>query len=398
MTTADRPRLLFYCQHAVGLGHLARSLALADGLARQFDVLLLNGGRMPSGTRIPDGVQVLNLPALGHDEVFDLVSHEPGMTVDEIVAMRPGMLLAALRDHRPEVVLVELFPFGRKKFRFELLPFLDAIDGLGAARPLVACSLRDILVGSRRDQAGHDEKASRLANRYFDAVLMHADPAFARLSESFAPATALEVPVHYTGFVAPEAAAVDAVAVERERRVIVSAGGGSVGGPLVRAALAAQRRLRTEAGLATTIITGPFAPDEVFAGAAAVAAVTESLTVLRHVPDLCGEMRRSAVTVSQCGYNTAMDILRAGTPAVVVPYAEGREDEQRRRVERLERLGVLKGMDPGVLDGTTLADAVLERLSSPVAPVMLDLEGRHHTARILRDLVAARASSVGAAG
>lgn len=388
--TADRPRLLFYCQHAVGLGHLARSLALADGLARRFDVLLLNGGRMPEGTRLPAGVAVENLPALGHDEVFDLVSHEPGMAVDEIVAVRPGLLLDALRRHRPDVVLVELFPFGRKKFRFELMPMLEAIEAMGPARPLVACSLRDILVGSRRDQAGHDQKASTLANRFFDAVLMHADPAFATLDESFHPATPMTVPVHYTGFVAPPAPAVDPATVARERRVIVSAGGGSVGGPLVRAAIDAHERLWREAQLATYIVTGPFAPDDVVDEAMAAAARTEGLTVVRHVPDLCGEIVRSAVTVSQCGYNTAMDILRAGTPAVVVPYAEGREDEQRRRTERLERLGVLRGVDPDELNGATLAAAVLDRLPTPVAPVALDLEGRHRTATILAELVEAR--------
>jgi hypothetical protein len=123
------PRLLFYCQHAVGLGHLARSLALADGLARRFDVVLLNGGRLPAGTQVPDGVRLVNLPALGHDDVFDLVSHEPNMDVADIVAVRPRLLQAALHEHRPDVVLVELFPFGRKKFSFELLPFLEATSG-----------------------------------------------------------------------------------------------------------------------------------------------------------------------------------------------------------------------------------------------------------------------------
>ena len=43
-----RPRLLFYCQHSVGLGHLVRSMNLADGLTRDFDVTLLNGGPWPS--------------------------------------------------------------------------------------------------------------------------------------------------------------------------------------------------------------------------------------------------------------------------------------------------------------------------------------------------------------
>ena len=34
----SRPGLLLYCQHSVGLGHLARSLALAESLAGSFAV------------------------------------------------------------------------------------------------------------------------------------------------------------------------------------------------------------------------------------------------------------------------------------------------------------------------------------------------------------------------
>ena len=33
---ADRPALLFYCQHALGLGHLVRSLSVAEALVDPF--------------------------------------------------------------------------------------------------------------------------------------------------------------------------------------------------------------------------------------------------------------------------------------------------------------------------------------------------------------------------
>ena len=58
----ERPTLLFYCQHALGLGHLVRSLTLAEALAGTFDVVLLNGGRMPDSTTVPSRVRVVNLP------------------------------------------------------------------------------------------------------------------------------------------------------------------------------------------------------------------------------------------------------------------------------------------------------------------------------------------------
>src|SRR5205085_12450591 len=97
----------------------------------------------------------------------------------------------------------ELFPFGRRKFADELLPLLEEARADRARQPLVVCSLRDILVRARVEQRKHDARAVETANRYFDAVLVHSDPAFARLEESLGSHERLAVPVHYTGFVLP---------------------------------------------------------------------------------------------------------------------------------------------------------------------------------------------------
>lgn len=383
-----RPPLLFYCQHSLGLGHLVRSLLLADALSEHFDVTLLNGGRLPEGAVVPRRVRLLNLPPLGHDASYGLVSHDPLLDVDAARAARRQTILEALELLRPAVILVELYPFGRKHFAFELEPLLERAASLGERRPTVLCSLRDILVNQRRDQARHDERAAQTANAFFDAVLVHADPAFATLEESFRPATPLAIPVRYTGFVAPPApAAPPAGAVAQ--RLIVSAGGGMVGEPLLRAAAAAAPRIRAATGLDALLVAGPFLPDD--AWERLVAERAPHVEVVRRIDDLAGAIARSAVSVSQGGYNTTMDLLRARTPAVVVPYSEGKEDEQRRRAERLAALGALHVVAPEELAPERLADAVIAALATPVAPLALDLDGAQATARIARELVAARA-------
>ena len=386
---ADRPTLLFYCQHALGLGHLVRSLSLAEALAEHFDVVLLNGGRFPEGANAAAGVRVINLPPLGHDASFNLVSHDPAYSVGEAMSARPRIILDALEITAPAVVLVELFPFGRKKFEFELLPLLDAVQSMGAERPAVVCSVRDILVGRQSQQARHDERAAGLANRYFDAILVHSDPRFATLEETFRPATPMTVPVHYTGFVTGSATPVEVAPGDRLRRVLVSAGGGMVGGPLFESVVEAHRRWHA-AGLTTTVLAGPFAPEPVWSWLQNQAEHLDGFEAIRYLPDLRTEMARSAVTVSQCGYNTTMDILRARVPAVVVPFAEGGEDEQRKRAERLADLGVLRCLAPEDLDADRLADAVLAAASTTPAMVSLALNGRERSARILADLSANR--------
>jgi predicted glycosyltransferase len=98
--------------------------------------------------------------------------------------------------------------------------------------------------------------------------------------------------------------------------------------------------------------------------------------------------------VSQCGYNTALDVLRAGVPALVVPFAAPGEDEQARRAARLAATGAVRALDPGHLNGERLAAAVLDLLADPPDPRALDidLDGATRSAELLADLAAARSA------
>jgi len=369
-----KPVLLFYCQHSVGLGHLMRSYALCRALSARFRVVLVTGGQPPAGIEPPHEVDLVALPPLGIGADGRFESHDRRFSVARAWAKRREQILAAFDELDPAVVLIELFPFGRAKFARELVPLLEAARANGA---VTACSLRDILVSRRSNQEEHDERACRLANAYFDAVLVHSDPSFARLEDTFGARRRLAVPVHYTGFV------VDGDDGERTRgeHVVVSAGGGRVGGPLLRTAAAAQRTL----GLPMKIVAGPFCGESEWRELEAM--TQDGLELVRSVPDLGAELRSAAASVSQCGYNTALDIVRAGVPALVVPYATPEEDEQRRRARRLARRGALRMLEPDQLDAGTLAGEIKALLTFEPVPPAIDLDGADRTSELLETLV-----------
>lgn len=382
----SRPTLLFYCQHSLGMGHLVRSFALADGLAERFRVVFLNGGKLPRGIVVPETVEIISLPPLGMDIEGNLVSRDRRRSVAPTQALRSRLIMQTFAMLRPQVILIELFPFGRKKFAFELLPLLEAAQQC-VPRPLMLCSLRDILVGSRRDQAHHDERASLQANRFFDALLVHSDPRFARLEESFHPLTPLAVPVYYTGFVFADRSGAEAQPRKSTAPILVSAGGGLVGEPLFRTAIAAHAQLWSELHVPMKIITGPFFPEDSWLTLRSLIRQRRGLTMRRTVPDMCSEMRAAAVSISQCGYNTALDILHAKTPALVVPFSEGREDEQIQRARRLKDLGVLRMVEPHRLTPETLTDAIRKVLSFRPQPAPLDMQGAQNTADLVTRLL-----------
>lgn len=381
-----RPALLFYCQHSLGIGHLTRSFALAAALAQRFRVVFLNGGRLPPGLPVPDGIERIDLPPLGMDDGHTLVSRDGELDVEAARARRRALIDATVRRVRPAVLLVELFPFGRKKFAGEILPMIRAARRQVGGPALVACSLRDILVDARPDQAHHDERARWMTDRWFDAVLVHSDAGFARLQDSFHPRRPIRTPVFHTGYVVPTRARIDSV--PRGEHLLVSAGGGIVGEDLFRTALAARERLAEP--LPLRIVAGPFLPEPAWHALQAQCAGVAGITLLRHVGDMVGEMRTARASLSQCGYNTALDLVVSGVPALVAPYETATENEQRSRAERLATLGALQCLPKGKLQPDSLARALEALLRFTPRPAALALDGAQCSAGILASLLAQR--------
>jgi predicted glycosyltransferase len=381
-----RPRLLFYCQHSLGMGHLVRSFAIAGGLANHFDVVFLNGGPLPEGQKPPEKIEIVNLPPLGFDSEMQLLSRDGSHTVAQAQQIRMEIMRKALCSARPDVLLIELFPFGRKKFAGELIALLEDARAFSTP-PVTVCSLRDILV--ERNQH-HDDLACHRANRYFDAVLVHSDARFARLEESFHPCSPLKVPVHYTGFVTREKKEDADPQARREPRIVVSAGGGLVGEVLLRAAILAYEFLPAPAKPEMRIIGGPFIPEESWQTLEEIARQKQGISLIRSVPDLGAELRSAAASISQCGYNTAMDILCSRVSALVVPFSGDKQDEQMNRARRLERLGALRVLEQERLNAQALAAEVEHLLHFQPSAIELNMNGVENTAQVLKDLVQER--------
>jgi predicted glycosyltransferase len=161
-----------------------------------------------------------------------------------------------------------------------------------------------------------------------------------------------------------------------------------VGEGLLAVAAHAASALHARTGLSTTLVAGPFLPDAARHHLRARAG--RCMAVVDRVDDLCGEIAASTASLSQAGYNTTLDLLRAGRPAVVVPFAAAGEDEQTRRAERMAGLGLLRCVPAAALTPERLVDEVVAALAAPPPPVRLDLGGRARSTALLARLVAER--------
>ncbi len=356
---------------------------LAAAMAREgLSVTVLAGGEpldLDWG-----GAEIVQLPwARARDQSFKpLVDAEDRPLDAAFHEHRRDLVVAALARLRPQVLLIESYPFGRRAFRIEL----DALISAARAQTppaAVLTSIRDILV-TKDDPVRSAEIVARV-RRDIDRVLVHGDPVLVPLAASFPAAGEIADKLCYTGYIA----AAPAAEIVENGEVIVSAGGGAVGLPLLRAALAARPRTML-ADRPWRLISGPNLPAADFS--ALGEACPAGVVLERFRADFPALLRGCRLSVSQGGYNTLLDVLQARRRAVVVPFARGGETEQRLRAELLAKRGLVHLVEEDALDrltaGAGLAAAIEQALAAPPPPdAGLALDGARRGAGAVAEFI-----------
>jgi predicted glycosyltransferase len=300
---------------------------------------------------------------------------------------RRDLLLATFARVRPHAIVTELFPFGRRQLRFELVPLLAAARHAAPA-PYIACSVRDILVEPPKPERTAEMLA--LAREHYDAILVHGDPTLVPFERTFGLAASLASKIRYTGYVVDEAARRAPDGGPGTGEVVVSAGGGAVSEILFRAALAARSHTPLAARV-WRLLAGHGLPDAAFD--ALRAAAPAGVVVERARPDFTRLLANCALSISQGGYNTVMEILATGARAVIVPYAGGLETEQTLRADLLRSTG-LEVVAETDLSGERIAAAVGAALAGGrPRGVSIATDGAATTARLLAAALAKRAAA-----
>jgi len=378
---------MVYCQHVLGIGHLCRIMLILQQLKEQRITLVLGGP--PVAVSLPNHVRVVQLPGLRMDEQFSgLLPVASGQDISLIKEQRTQQLLTLFNDLQPDLLLVELFPFGRNAFRFELLPLLERAGEQKKCR--VACSVRDILV-ERDNTIKFEQRVIDRLNRYFHLLLVHGDPDLIKLDETFSRMADVKIPVSYTGYICQPPHPGDREQLrkrlqmnDKEQLIVVSAGSGSVGTSLLQAAAKAFTLLGPAQHCRIQIFTGPYMPDHDFEQLSATQ--NNGITVERFSNDFPAWLAAADLSISMGGYNTTMNLITAGCRALVYPFAQNHE--QRMRAKRLEQRGHLQLLTDMDLHPAVLAEKITGILATAPRSAAIMLNGAPRTAEQLQRLAA----------
>ncbi|SDL16488.1 Predicted glycosyl transferase [Maridesulfovibrio ferrireducens] len=381
-------KIIHYCQHVLGMGHFFRSLEISRALKNE-QVIFVAGGTRPE-QELPDHVEYFQLPGLCMNENFGgLMPTDEGRLLNEVKEERIEKIKAIFEQERPDVFLIELFPFGRKAFRFELLPILDSIKAGLYGDVKVICSLRDILV-EKDDGGKHEKRCVETLNKYFDMLLIHSDPQIAKLDETFQSLNNISIPYSYTGFAARKPRKNVRSKVRKklgigsdENLLVASAGGGKVGNSLLKAVFDSFAEL----GLEKTkllILTGPFLDQNKYDALKTDSLNFSNITVEKFAPDFTDLLTGADAMISMAGYNTCMDILTTNIPSAVLPFAQNRE--QRMRAEKLAEHTSLKVLNDNDLSISRMKNIINELLTCERSSSdhNINLEGATESARAIR--------------
>ncbi len=372
-------KAFIHVQHLLGTGHATRAAAIGRALAaRGVAVTLATGNTLPPLVDTT-GLTVVRLPPVRTvDARFNRFVTPDGLEIDDAwKAARRDATLAAFAADTYDLLLTETWPFGRRPFEFELRPLVAAAEAC-ARPPLIATSIRDILV--RKQELWKEAWMADQAEAHYGRILVHSDPEFVRLEDSFPFADRVSHLVRYTGYVGgtlrPAAPGGDG-----EDEVIVSCGGGAVGHNLLACALDARPLSRRAGDTPWRLLVGHDISDMDFNTLRRKA--SEDIVVERARPDFPDLLKRARASVSQAGYNTVLDILTAGCPAVLVPFAQVKETEQQQRAEALARRGRAVVTSERTLTPEALAAAVDDAIALPRTRVNVRLGGAEASADIL---------------
>lgn len=393
MNFLARPRVTFYFLHLLGVGHVYRSMRLIESIAaKNIAVDIIYGGERIDGLSFAAETVSYLPPIRSADSSYSTYLDGLGRPLSEpYLTERQDELLSIFSKLSSDMILFEAFPFGRRMVRHEIGALLNAAKLLEHP-PLIVSSVRDIL--QERKKPGRHEEVRDLVNGRFDHILVHSDPHLIPLDATFPLASEIAAKISYTGFVIPpEPTTASATQIDQTYDIVVSAGGGAFGGGLMSTALELAKQ-NPFPGWRWCLATGPNLESESFDSLTSQA--PSHVSVVRRLDHLAQHMKRAKLSISQCGYNTAMDALSAQLDSqcriVFVPFDTDGQTEQLKRSELLQDSGHAVTVPQSKLTVQSLNNSANKALESTPSNLDINFDGAATTANLVLQWLSQRSS------
>ncbi|MFZ5426878.1 MAG: glycosyltransferase family protein [Thermodesulfobacteriota bacterium] len=368
MAAPSTYNILMYSHDTYGLGHIRRTMAIAQHLrGKGVNVLILTGSPLVGRFDFPEGVDFVRIPGMIKKTNEEYLPLSIRLSARHALNIRRNIIVATAKAFQPHLFIVDKAPLGLKR---EVLPTLKWLR-----RRMPHCrtilGLRDIMDDADSTRQEWREKGIYdVLDRLYDEIWVYGN------REYYDSVSEYDIPPHvsgkmvFTGYIPrtlPRRGKVAEMREEerltkKERLVLVTTGGGGDGYPLMDAYLSMLEEMERPP-FRSILVSGPFMPkpmrEDVHRRAVKVKARFHHFH--RRMEALMG---LADVVVSMGGYNTTCEILSLGKPSLVVPREEPRL-EQRIRAEVFKKHGLIEFLPWPELNPASLGRKVTALISDP---------------------------------
>lgn len=337
--------ILMYSHDTYGLGHIRRTMAIANHLRdKDTNVLILTGSPLAGRFQFPEQVDFVRIPGMikrTNDEYQSL-----SIKIDEkqALSIRTNIILATAQTFKPNLFIVDKEPLGLKK---EVLPTLKWFKEEHPTTKTVL-GLRDILDESSVIQKDwQDKNVYSYLEELYSEIWVYGNKEIYNPVEMYNIPASIHNRVVFTGYIPRKSLCKKKKSgirkryriMDEDKFVLVTTGGGGDGFEVIDHFLDMHDYYPTSLPFKSMIITGPFMPKRIREDIKKRAQKFGIKTVPFH-PRMEELMVAADLVISMGGYNTICEILTQQTPALIIPRESPRQ-EQLIRAKRLKNKGLL---------------------------------------------------------
>lgn len=362
--------ILMYSHDTYGLGHLRRTMAIAEHLRQHgVNILILTGSPLAGRYETPEGVDFVRIPGMIKKTNEEYLPLSIKINARHALNIRRNIIVATAKAFQPHLFIVDKAPMGLRR---EVIPTLKWLRRR-LPRTRTILGLRDIMDDAVSTSREWREKGVyEVLDQYYSEIWVYGDQALYDPVAEYAIPETISRKMVFTGYIPRHMPTGQAMARARreerlsakDRLVVITTGGGGDGYPLMDAYLS-MLELGNAPAHKAIFVTGPFMPrperEDVARRAGRLRA--RFYHFYRRMETLIG---LADVVVTMGGYNTTCEILCQGKPSLVVPREVPRL-EQRIRAEVLSARGVLEYLPWDALTPQGLRGKLARLLDAPQA-------------------------------
>lgn len=343
--TSPTYNILMYSHDTYGLGHIRRTMAIANHLRnKNTNILILTGSPIAGRFNFPEQVDYVRIPGMIKQTNEEYIPLAIRIDQEQALNIRTNIILATAKTFKPDLFIVDKEPLGLKK---EVLPTLIWLKNkLKKTRTILG--LRDILDESAVIRHDWQEKhVYRYLESLYDEIWVYGNKDIYNPIEQYQIPPGIHDRVQFTGYIPRNEIKKNARnkirkqfrLLEDDIFVLVTTGGGGDGKEVLEQYLEMHDYYPTSLPLKSVLITGPFMPKK------------EREKIKRHAkqhgiktlpfhPRMEEMIRAADIVISMGGYNTLCEILTQQTPSLIIPRETPRK-EQLIRAKQLKERGLI---------------------------------------------------------